>query len=121
MKFVSIKLLIMVVLAVLIYPGVASAQHYTQTNLVSDVPGAAAVHDPNLVNAWGLSRSSTSPWWVADNGTGDSTLYTGTGQIILINGNGIVIIPPPKNSPAGTTATPTGTVFNGSADFVLPA
>ena len=38
---------------------------YKVTPLVSDVPGAAAVTDPNLVNAWGLTRSlTTSPWWV---------------------------------------------------------
>src|ERR1041384_4631945 len=54
-----------------------NAQRFQQTNLVSDVPGMAAVTDPNLVNPWGLARSSTSPWWVADNGTGLSTLYTG--------------------------------------------
>jgi uncharacterized protein (TIGR03118 family) len=119
--FKSIKLSIVVALGVLGYPGAICAQHYTQTNLVSDIPGMAAVHDPNLVNPWGLTRSATSPWWVSDNGSGDSTLYTGTGQIIPINGNGVVVIPPPKNSPAGTTSAPTGTVFNGSSDFVLPA
>ena len=32
--------------------------------------------DADLGNAWGLSRSPTSPWWVADNGTDMSTLYT---------------------------------------------
>jgi uncharacterized protein (TIGR03118 family) len=123
MEFVSksIKLLIVTALAWAFYPSSALAQHYTQSNLVSDVPGAAAVHDPNLVNAWGLTRSAASPWWVADNGTGDSTLYTGAGQIVPLNGNGIVTIPPPMNSPAGTVAAPTGAVFNGSADFVLPA
>ncbi len=111
-----------VILAVaLLGPGGAFAQHYTQTNLVSDVAGAAAVKDLSLANPWGLSRSASGPWWVANNGTGTSTLYTGAGQIIPINGNGIVTIPPPKNSPAGTIATPTGTVFNGSSDFVLPA
>jgi len=26
--------------------------------------------DSNLVNPWGLSRSSTSPRWVSDNGSG---------------------------------------------------
>ena len=57
-------------------------QHYQQTNLVSDISGAAKVLDPNLVNAWGLARSSTSPWWVADNGMGVSTLYDGTGAIV---------------------------------------
>jgi uncharacterized protein (TIGR03118 family) len=123
MKCVSTnpKLLLAFALSLFLQPGALFAQHYTQTNLVSDMVGAAAVHDPNLVNPWGLSRSSTSPWWVSDNNSGDSTLYTGTGQIIPINGNGIVTIPPPKNAPAGTIAAPTGTVFNGSTDFVLPA
>src|ERR1700758_2138924 len=102
-------------------PTASFAQHYTQTNLVSDIMGNAPTHDANLVNPWGLSRSSTSPWWAADNGTGVSTLYMGNGQIVPINGTGIVTIPPPKDAPAGTISTPTGTVFNGSSDFVLPA
>ena len=41
-----------------------------QTNLVSDLPGAAAVTDPNLVNAWGISESSGSPFWISDNNAG---------------------------------------------------
>ncbi|HZM86880.1 MAG TPA: TIGR03118 family protein [Blastocatellia bacterium] len=87
------------------------AQHYQQTNLVSDVPGLAATTDPNLVNPWGLARSGGSPWWVADNGTGLSTLYNGAGAIVPL----VVTIPVP---PSGTPpSTPTGTVFNGSADF----
>ena len=32
-----------------------------QTNLVSDLPGVAQVQDPNLVNPWGISESSSSP------------------------------------------------------------
>src|SRR5947208_16133279 len=88
-----------------------SAQHYQQTNLVSDVPGMAATTDPHLVNPWGIARSQTSPWWVADNGTGVSTLYTGTGQMLSL----VVTIPPP---PGGTPpSSPTGIVFNRSSDF----
>src|SRR6202162_236618 len=122
MKFMfrATKVLFATVVVVLLHPGIASAQHYNQTNLVSDVVGEAAVHDPNLVNPWGITRSATSPWWVSDNNAGVSTLYTGTGQIIPINGNGTVIIPAPKNAPPGTIAAPTGVVFNGSPDFVLP-
>ena len=41
---------------------------YKVTPLVSDIPGVAPSTDPDLVNAWGLARSATSPWWVADNG-----------------------------------------------------
>jgi hypothetical protein len=102
--FRSMKLLFVMVPALLLYTGSISAQHYTQTNLVSDVVGLAPAHDPNLVNPWGITRSATSPWWVSDNNSGDSTLYTGTGQIIAINGNGIVTIPHPKNAPAGALA-----------------
>jgi uncharacterized protein (TIGR03118 family) len=115
------------VFSLFLLPAVTQAQHYQQTNLVSDITGKAPVIDPNLKNPWGLTRSSTtparlgSPFWVANNNSGTSTLYTGTGQIIPINGTGTVTIPPPKNAPAGTLATPTGVVFNGSADFVLPS
>jgi uncharacterized protein (TIGR03118 family) len=90
----------------------AVAQHYQQTNLVSDVPGMAPTTDPNLVNPWGLARSSSSPWWVADNGTGVSTLYNGSGGIVPL----VVTIPVP---PGGTPpASPTGVVFNGGSDFL---
>src|SRR5437870_5038677 len=88
------------------------AQQYQQTNLVSDVPGMAPVTDSSLVNPWGLTSSSTSPWWVADNGAGVSTLYNGAGQKLALT----VTIPPP----AGGTppSAPTGVVFNGnSSDF----
>src|SRR5436190_23353351 len=57
----------------------AEGNSYTVTPLVSDVAGAAPVLDPNLQNAWGLTASSTSPRWVADNGASVSTLYNGQG------------------------------------------
>lgn len=110
MRAVSVVLAIVATLSLSIS---VSAQHYEQTNLVSDVPGLAATTDPNLVNPWGIARSATSPWWVADNGTGVSTLYNGSGQIVPL----VVTIPPP---PGGTPpSAPTGIVFNGSSDFNL--
>ncbi len=87
------------------------AQHYQQTNLVSDIPGLAPVKDTNLVNPWGLTASATSPWWVADNGTGVSTLYNGAGQKLSL----VVTVPPPLGGVP--PSTPTGIVFNGSSDF----
>ncbi len=90
----------------------AEAQHYTQTNLVSDQLGLATSTDPNLVNPWGLSRSSTSFWWSANNGTGTSTLYNGTGVAQSL----VVTIPPASGSDPGV---PTGTVFNGTTTFEL--
>jgi uncharacterized protein (TIGR03118 family) len=97
---------------------VSHAQHYTQVNLVSNSSGVAAVTDPTLVNPWGLSRSSSSPWWISDNATGLSTLFNGAGAKQSL----IVTIPKadPNNKtfPAGT---PTGTIFNSvPTDFILP-
>ena len=74
-------------------------------NLVSDGTIPADHTDPNLVNAWGLTASATSPWWVADNGTAVATLYNGTGTP-----NPLVVAIP---------GAPTGTVFNGGSSFVV--
>ena len=67
---------------------------YTVTTLVT-----GPSPDADLVNGWGLSRSPTSPWWVADNGTDMSTLYTADGTKLGLR----VSIP---------DGAPTGTVFN---------
>jgi uncharacterized protein (TIGR03118 family) len=90
------------------------AQHYTKTNLVSDTAGTALATDANLVNPWGMSRSSGSPWWVSDNGTGVTTLYTGTGAAIPL-----VVTIPPGDASGGATGTPTGQIYNGTTDFQL--
>jgi uncharacterized protein (TIGR03118 family) len=88
--------------------GAAEDNVYTVTPLVSDQPGVAPFTDPNLVNAWGLAASATSPWWVADNGTSKSTLYNGnTGQ------------PSPLVVTVGTDSGPTGVVNNGGTGFVV--
>ena len=34
---------------------VANADGFSQTNLVSDIPGLATITDPNLKNPWGVS------------------------------------------------------------------
>ena len=59
----------------------AMAGSFAQTNLVSDGAIAAAVTDPNLKNAWGISYSPTGDFWVSDNATGLTTLYNGAGAI----------------------------------------
>src|SRR5207237_8214130 len=91
--------------------GISTAQKYEQKNLVSDVPKLAVTLDPNLVNAWGIDFSGTSPVWIADNGTGLSTLYTGTGSIIPM----VVKIHSGSDSPSA----PTGLVFNGTGLFTV--
>jgi uncharacterized protein (TIGR03118 family) len=76
---------------------------YTQTNLVSDIAGMATFTDAHLVNPWGLSRGASTPWWVSDEGTGVSTLYSGTGAVESL----VVTVPPASGTGTGT---PTGTV-----------
>src|SRR5713226_6280160 len=93
------KVLASFALSLFVLPVLAFAQ-YTRTDLVSDDT------DPNLVNGWGLTRSSGSPFWVSDNGTGLSTLYNGAGHKVPLT----VTIPSAPNGAA--TGTPTGTVFN---------
>jgi len=85
-----------------------------QTNLVSDLPGVAAVTDPNLVNPWGISESSGSPFWISDNNSGVSTLYQapGAGTAPVSITPLVVSIPTPVSLTGGT---PTGTVFNSAA------
>ena len=46
---------------------------FTQTNLVSDVPGMAKRTDPNLVNPWGMALGVNSGLWVSENGSGKAT------------------------------------------------
>ena len=91
--------------------GVVNANR--QTNLVSDVPSLAQILDPRLVNPWGLSMSATSPFWSSNQGSASATLYGGdVGATPLFKNTLNVTIP------GGLT---TGTVFNGSADFVITA
>ena len=84
----------------------AERNSYKVTPLVSDQAGVAAHTDPNLVNAWGLTASATSPWWVSDNGTDLSTLYRGDGT--------------PQALVVHVAGGPTGTVFNVTGSFALP-
>src|SRR6266581_2269010 len=116
-----LAVLAMLLLAAL--PGAAFAKDssgsqgfYQQTNLVSDIAGVALFKDTNLVNPWGLSHSPTSPWWISDNGTGLATLYNGNGRGFPVGSPLVVTIPPPAG---GSSAAPTGNVFNGTNGFVV--
>jgi uncharacterized protein (TIGR03118 family) len=68
--------------------------------------------DAKLVNPWGLSFGPDTPAWVADNGTGFSTLYTGTTR------KNAKKVPLNVSIPGGS---PTGTVYNGSNAFRISA
>jgi len=93
---------------------ITQPSRYNVTSLVSDVNGfGAATIDPNLVNAWGLAFGPTGILWVANEGTGTSTLYDVNGVAQSL----IVTIP---SATGATGGHPTGTIFNGSSDFVIP-
>jgi len=91
----------------------APAQNaFVQSNLVSDVPGTAALTDSNLVNPWGISFSASGPFWVADNRTGLSTVYNSSGAVQSL----VVTIPPPAGQSG--PAAPTGIIANSVAGFL---
>lgn len=99
----------------MLWTGLAVAQHYTRTDLTANRSGlsSAANIDPNMVNPWGMSRSSGSDWWFSDNGTGLSTLYDLAGVPQSL----VVTIPPPKGQSG--PAAPSGTVYNYTGGFTV--
>jgi uncharacterized protein (TIGR03118 family) len=102
--------------------GAAAAAHatiYQQIDLNTDsnanlvalgYPGTNNPDNPDLKNPWGISHSTTSPFWLSDNGVGKATLYNGTGVKQAL----VVTIAPPLSPPLGfTNSSPTGQVRNG--------
>ena len=92
---------------------------YRQVNLVSDIPGLAAVTDPDLVNSWGVSagpgtdQAPGGALWVSDNGKDKTTLYT-SGTATAVSKAGLVV--------TITSGAPTGQVSNADTnpnDFVV--
>jgi len=98
--------------------GIDGSQIYTRLNLVSDIAGVARFTDSNLVNPWGLAFGPTTPFWVADNGAGVSTVYDGGGHGFPVGSPLAVTIPTPTSATGGA---PTGLVFNDTGEFVISA
>jgi uncharacterized protein (TIGR03118 family) len=90
-------------------PGTAAAQ-FAVNNLVTDDPTAHAAQttDPGLVNAWGLSYSPTSPFWVSSNGTGQAQLYAVNPATQATAKQGLTVSIPGDG-------TVTGQIFNSNA------
>jgi uncharacterized protein (TIGR03118 family) len=92
----------------------AAASHFYRAHaLVSNGAVPADVIDPKLVNPWGVAFNPNAVVWVADNGSGVSTLYDGAGARQSL----VVAIPPAKIGDG--LGHPTGVVFNSSTDFVV--
>jgi uncharacterized protein (TIGR03118 family) len=98
--------------------GTAQAQ-FKQTNLVSDISGLATITDPNLVNTWGVSAlPGASPFWISNQGTGTSSLFSVTGSTGVAAANGFPNPPGPNTNfvaippGPGIGVGPTGQVAN---------
>jgi len=94
---------------ILVLSSSALAQ-YRLTNLSSNQAKAAKNDDPLNVNAWGMARGATSPWWISDQGSGWSTLYDENG----VRQSLVVSVPP---NAKGFVGQPTGIVINSSTEF----
>jgi hypothetical protein len=69
---------------------------FIQTNLVSDIPGLAALTDPILQNPWGISHNATSPFWISDQRTNVATLYAVAPNLMKVvpaGTDGNIVIP----------------------------
>jgi len=85
---------------------------YTQTNLVSDLPGAA-ITDPSLVNPWGVSYAASSPFWVSDNGAGVVTLYNVNPTTNVPSKSALTVSIPGDHSVTGQAFSSLVSNFNG--------
>src|SRR5580692_648338 len=92
-----------------------TANAYVRHNIVADTAGAGAdLTDPNLINPWGNVTSATSPFWVADTGSGLSTVYTDSATAESISGTHPTI-PVGASTGGGAKGTATGIVTGGGS------
>jgi uncharacterized protein (TIGR03118 family) len=88
---------------------------FVQTNLITnDQNVVQAQHtDPNLINPWGFSFSTTSPLWVSNQGTGVATVYALKGA----SSSATLLTAPIPNlgsAPPSVANGPTGQVSTGA-------
>jgi uncharacterized protein (TIGR03118 family) len=89
-----------------------STSYYTSTYLTSNLSGKAKYTSSLLENPWGMAYAPGGAFWVSDQVTGWSTLYSGTGEPQSLE----VVVPPASGSGAGS---PTGLVYNASSEFAI--
>jgi uncharacterized protein (TIGR03118 family) len=95
----------------------AQASIFDTVNLVTDDPTVhpAQITDPSLVNAWGVSFSPTSPFWVSDNGSGVATLYNVNPATNATIKQGLTVTIPGQGSVTGQAFNASsGSSFNGN-------
>src|SRR6516164_8944776 len=102
-------------LLLVVTPSLMGGTLYIQTNIVSNSSATpASFTDSNLINPWGNVSNGGSPFWVSDQGTGLSTLYStppGTPQSLVVR--------IPGGNPTGIVANNAGFNVNGSPAFFI--
>jgi uncharacterized protein (TIGR03118 family) len=85
------------------------------TNLVTDdqTVNAAAITDAHLQNAWGISSSTSSPFWVSANATGLANLYSVDPTTNVTSKVGLEVSIPGDGSVTGQTFSNIAGSFNG--------
>src|ERR1700735_3242350 len=101
-----------------------SGTTFADTALVSnksEVVATAATIDANLQNPWGIAVAPGFPFWISDNNSNLSTLYSGAGvqETQSITGSAQTGIAIPASA-AGVQANPTGQIFNEASGFLIP-
>jgi uncharacterized protein (TIGR03118 family) len=89
--------------------------YFIATNLVTDDQSvnAAQITDGSLVNAWGISYSPASPFWVSDNGTGVATLYRVDPVTGVTTKQGLTVTIPGAGNVTGQAFSNVAGSFNG--------
>lgn len=90
----------------------AQNNNYTQTNLVSNVPGLALGVDNDLVHPWGMAASANQPFRIADNGKRRFKSYDASGA--QQDPRGVIAVP----TGAMVEANPTGVAANTTGYFI---
>ena len=91
------------------------ADNFDFKYFVADATGFGSTPiDPTLKNPWGIAvNPAQGAVWIASNHGGVSDVYDGTGKTL------IAPVPIPTTG-AATGGSPTGIVFNSTADFAVP-
>jgi hypothetical protein len=82
---------------------------FERADLLSDGALRTPTVDRNLVNPWGLASSPTGPFWIANEGTGTSSIVLADGRLAARD----VLVPEDQSAHA------TGLVFNGGDGFLI--
>jgi uncharacterized protein (TIGR03118 family) len=131
MRSISRRLALMIVTLFLAVGAARAGDAYVQTNLVSNTPGLAPVTDPNLQGAWGQSFTTNSPFWISNQASGTSTLYsvsptqpTSASIVNLVvpitnQGNPPAAANPNTNGPTGQVAVGAPGITSQPTDFLV--